>query len=684
MPIFLSLTEVSFYLYFVYFLLASVATFLLPGLVLLSSKKTAGLPLLAQLGLAYSLGIVVFALLAYAVSLWQLEWLLLVYVGGGLYLAWRQQLWQRLRRASRPALFNRWSYLLISVGLIMQLSAAFGSGLRYANGLRFYWINGADGIFHLSLIEALKEQVPPLQPGAWPLPVTNYHFLSNLLVAKFGQLWQIPSSQLFFQYLPLLVGVLMAVVLSSLLYAWQAKRSVVNWGLFFLFFSADSAWLLSYLVIGQLSWISSTIDNGMIQFVNMPQALAKLALLAGLFLFYLYRQQRHWHPALLAAVVWGSLVALKVYFGIFIALATGIYCLYQWWRQGWRQFWRQERVLLLFMLLLASLSAVLFFPTNSQSGGLFWSPLDWPRLFVSQIGWQDWLLRMQVYQAHDNQRNIWILQLAAAAIFMLSIFGSRLIGLLIVLPRFAKHIPAQLHWLLYPASLILIFLGLNTVQVSGGHNVFNFFIVALTALTITSALVLGNLRLHWCWVLLIIAVTIPRNAHTFYHFMKNYYLGHDYVLLSNQRLDAYQFINTHYQDQLLQAYSNHLLTKETPQLHLFTKQRVYLDGIGILESHNQPIAARKALATELFQAPLATVSAQALYDSQIDLILLDKKNNDRVPALTPWWNEITQTFELHPELRKSAVVFENEEFLLYQIDQQGISNYLLEVAAQTR
>ncbi len=55
-----------------------------------------------------------------------------------------------------------------------------------------------------------------------------------------------------------------------------------------------------------------------------------------------------------------------------------------------------------------------------------------------------------------------------------------------------------------------------------------------------------------------------------------------------------------------------------------------------------------------------------------------------MPALTPWWNEITQTFELHPELRKSAVVFENEEFLLYQIDQQGINSYLLEVAAQTR
>ncbi len=675
---FFSLTQPELYLYFLYFIFASILTFLIPGLVIFNFKSNK-LEYFYQWVIGITLGMVIFALVAYLTAWLGVSWLLIPYLLGCFYLFLRQKLWQKLLPKDKSSkILNKLSWFIIIVGSLLQLSSVIGSGLRYDNGLRFYWLNGADGIFHLSLIESIIEKVPPMQPGAFDLTVSNYHYLSNLLIAEFTKLWHLPISSTFFQYLPILLAPLFGFTVAVLLYNWQAKQAVINWGLFLLYFSADSSWIFSYLLNKKFDWGISTIDSGIIQFLNMPQAMAKLSFFVGLLLFTLYRKEKNPYFGLLSTILFISLVSFKIYFGIFIALSYVLFLIYRLLRNKLKikTFLQEEKYSIGFIILLAIGSAILFFPTNSGAGGLFWAPLDWPKLFITQSGWRDWLLRMQVYEAYHNVKAIVFLELVAMAVFLISIFGVRLVGLLSFLKTFRKKINEDVHVLIYPASIILIFLGMNTLQSSGGHNVFNFFVVALSILTLLTAIVLGNMRLNFFWIALILAFTLPRTGYTFYSYLRNCYLGYDYVLLSNQRLEAYQFLEQNYQNKIIQGHTNSSLVRETPELWMFTRQRAYLDGIGILQSHNQNIKEKELIINDIFKAPDATVSAQALLKSEIDLILIDKTKGEKINLLTPFYNEIIKIWQIDPLLAKSKITFENEEIRVYEIDKQAIKDFL--------
>ena len=57
------------------------------------------------------------------------------------------------------------------------------SGLKYDFGLGFWGPNGHDGIWHLSLINQLKQQIPPQNPVFSGTTLSQYHWGFDLLVA---------------------------------------------------------------------------------------------------------------------------------------------------------------------------------------------------------------------------------------------------------------------------------------------------------------------------------------------------------------------------------------------------------------------------------------------------------------------------------------------------------------------
>ena len=95
---------------------------------------------------------------------------------------------------------NKILTILVVGGLIVQLLPVGGSGLKYEDGIRFYGINGTDGIMHLAYIEGIVKNMPPSEPGAYPAPLKNYHYWSDLIIGDFARVWHLPVIHLFFQF----------------------------------------------------------------------------------------------------------------------------------------------------------------------------------------------------------------------------------------------------------------------------------------------------------------------------------------------------------------------------------------------------------------------------------------------------------------------------------------------------
>jgi hypothetical protein len=670
---FFAFTDWQLYFYFIYFCLALFFTIFIPGFLILNLKKNK-LDFTQQLLLSPVIGLVVFTLLSYLFSILNAFPLMYLYIVISFIWFIRKNSWQRLFKIKKKFRLSKLAIFLITFGSILQISAVFASGLRYENGLRFYWINGADGIFNLSLIQSLSESLPAFQPGAWPLKVSNYHFLSNLFFAKFCQIWQIPFSHALFQYLPLLVAPLMGLTVASLIDNWTKNKKAVNWALFFLYFSADVSWIFCLLINHSLNWQVSSIDNGMIQFLNMPQTFAKQISLTALILFDHWRKEKNNYLGFLAVFLFSSLVGFKVYFGIFFALAYTIFVTYRLIKE---KSIRKNILEISFLLGFALVSGLIFFANNKDTGGLFWAPFDWAKLYLSQISWREWSLRMQVYEAAQNQKAILTYNFIALLIFIFSLFSTRLIGLLSILPKKQKLIGKDNFYLLFPATTIIIFLGLNTLQVSGGHNVFNFFIVALNVLTLCTAVVLGaSKKRNLVLSILIVLLTLPRIIFNEYRQFADYYLGFNYILIDNNQLEAYDFIKNNYQDKLIQGHPQNYLVKETPHLHFFTEQKSYFDGALILHSHNQKVENRELILKNIF-SHRRLIAAKSLLESEVDLIMLSKKYNERLSIFNPIYNPKTRLTTEDCFSQLDFLSYENQEIELYEIDRQSLENCLI-------
>jgi hypothetical protein len=130
---------------------------------------------------------------------------------------------------------------------------------------------------------------------------------------------------------------------------------------------------------------------------------------------------------------------------------------------------------------------------------------------------------MQVYQEAGNIRNITIFSGIAIAIALVSIYGTRLVGLF---PSAStrKKLPVELLIFFIPVNFIFIFLGLFTMQESGGLNTFNFFIVPIVSLNIFAALSIASLPKKSLTgaILLLIVFTLPRSIQKFSEIIQSY------------------------------------------------------------------------------------------------------------------------------------------------------------------
>lgn len=635
----------SFLFEFLYFLITFAVTVLLPGLFFTRSLKH--INYLERFLFSISVGLAILGLQAFFLGYLQLRWLTVVYVlffsiaGCLTILSHRQSFTTILQKITpRPDI----SALLIGViGTVTQLIPVWFSGFKTPQGISFFQINAHDGVFHLSVIQSLINSFPPMQPGAIGLAITNYHFWSDLIMAEFVRLWGLHIIHVYFHFFPLIISPLLGLTVYLLVKTWTNSRSAAKWGLFFLYFSGDMNYFFMYLFHRAFNFSSVTIDNGAIQFINMPQAFAKLLFLVGLLLFHHWHAKKNTTAGLWSAVLFSTLAGFKIYFGMVAAfsfsLSVAVHFSLQFFKiipkfstKTVRAFVQQQKFPIMFNLIFAAIAAAIYFPVNKNAGGLFWAPFAWPKLLLhlDKLNWQEWWLRMQVYEQLGTWKHVLVWHLIAAAIFFIAIYSVRMLGL-IPAPAVIKKIGWHNVIFIFPAMWLFTFLGINTLQTSGTFNIFNFFVVVLTLSTLTSAVLIDHYlqkipRIFAVIItFVIIAITIPRVIGTNYSFLKGALLQEDVTTISNEEIEALNYIKkntpTH---AIVQAHPGNNWEKKTPYISFFTNRYVYFGGKEILLSHNQPIEERDMFMDQVFKLKNPVEFSRLIDWTGIDYIYIQK------------------------------------------------------------
>lgn len=143
------------------------------------------------------------------------------------------------------------SFLLIIASFIFSLPV-IRSGLGGQYGISFWGATAHDGIWHLSLINHIKNPLDIKLPIFPDYSLNNYHPFFNILISFFSFISQIPSSLWLFQIFPLVSSFL--IIYLSYKIGTKFTKNYLG-GLLFAFlniFATSFGWIISLLRDGQL------------------------------------------------------------------------------------------------------------------------------------------------------------------------------------------------------------------------------------------------------------------------------------------------------------------------------------------------------------------------------------------------------------------------------------------------
>ncbi len=246
--------------------------------------------------------------------------------------------------------------------LLIQLLPVIRSGLTYSYGLGFWGSNGHDAIWHLSLINQIKNPLKIDLPIFAGETLKNYHPFYDILIAFFSAITHISSSIWYFQIFPIISSIIL-LYLSFLL--GKKITSNFNGGLLLMFFNSFASsfgWLITLIRSGQINgeslfWSMQSASNQL----NPPFVLS-LIFINSLLLLILDEKIQFKLKNFLILLILILTPITKAYGGVVVYLIFFFYSI--------SQIKKNKRSLILFLFSLP-LSYLVFSLYNSTSGSLF-------------------------------------------------------------------------------------------------------------------------------------------------------------------------------------------------------------------------------------------------------------------------------------------------------------------------
>src|SRR3989344_1058558 len=405
------------------FLLVILICFYLPGKFLFTKLKLIlGSP--EDLFLPFIFGIILFILISYSFSWLKLGFAILplfLLIG---FISFKSRKW--LPKSIEK--FHRWPLAIVIVlsiifSLSMLTTGVYGDGITYRR----------DDLWHLALINELKNNFPPNHPGFAGVALKGYHFFYNFLLAEVSNIFPISTLSLYFHFFPLFIAILWGIGVYSFMYKWSKKISVGLWAVFFTMFGGSFAFILRIRGHENLSLDSAFgIQQPISSLINPPFAISIVIIIAALFSLYQYLQTKENKWLIPVTLCVGLVSMFKVYAGI-ILLGSFLFITFL-------QLFKRKYVLLVAGLLTGVLFIVTYGIFRDTSSTLIFAPLWAPHgVMVDNMPWYGYTEKMYTYTKLHVIKGIVETEIYSLCVFFFGNLGTRLIGLFFFLFFFFKQ-----------------------------------------------------------------------------------------------------------------------------------------------------------------------------------------------------------------------------------------------------
>jgi len=622
----ISISEFSFWFYFVYFWLAVILAFTIPGQVILAKLK---LSIFQKIILGTIVGMVLWGWQGFLLGYLGVRWASYAYLVIFL-LIWLKSVYRRKLFSIRLGI-KKIDFLLTLIvlsGMVVQLSSVWFNGILFDKGLFFCCAHVPDIFLHLALTNELVKHFPPFEPGMYGTYVQNYHYWGNLVISELIRVFNLPLIPIQYQYSTVFLSLFLgftAIVFGQLI---NLEKSFIKWLTFFLYFGGDLVFLLLLILGKGMDFGMSSMEDGAKFLANPPRAFAVVVFFAGLSLFYLWLKRKNLKSGILMALLFGTAIGFKVYIGIFAL--TGLAAL------SFYFLLKKDFKMLLPVILTILISAIVYFPVNSNAGGLFYTGLWRFEDFIVQpkLGLQRLELARRIFYDHQNWIRVAIQESIYISLFTFSIFGSKLFGIFQSKKSISKF-PAELNVLLITGIIVSLIGGSFFQQRTGGANTFNFlvniFIIGsiYTALSCSFWISKVNNKIKIFAVLIIILLTVPRVLNQTYFNFKLIYLK-DSNTIENKEIQALDFIkNETAKDSLILVdYRSFVSDAESPYISFMTNRSSYLSGMGNeLNAHGIDYSDRQKNVDYILKKSDPLLVKNLLLINQIDYIIMSNTYN---------------------------------------------------------
>lgn len=553
---------------------------------------------------------------------------------------------------------HKFGILSIILGSVIWSLTMVKSGLRYDFGIGFWGPNGHDGVWHISLANALST-------GSYEMPIfageaiKNYHIGFDLFLAFLHRITSIPMSIIYFQILPFIFALLIGMLTYRFVLKWKGSKNAALWSTFFIYFAGNLGWLITLLRDGTIGGESMFwAQPAVLTLINPPFAMSLVIILLGLnLLLKLTPKSKAFY--VLIAIIFGMLIQIKAYSGIIILGAlfvTGIY-----------QFWKDHINTYLKLFFVSSTVSLLIFFPNLASGSLlelkpFWF-LETMMSFPDRLGWSRFGEAMVNYRLGGEWVKAFSAYFLALVIFWFGNWGTRFISKFYYLSYIKnKKFPESIDIFILSATIIGFLASMLFIQKGTAWNTIQFLYYSLFFASIISGIVFSqilNATSHKAkrtfLVLSMIAFTIPTTLGV----MKHYLPSRPPAKISHEELNALEFLSLQEEGTVLvmpfdrvaseKAISNPprplYLYESTAYVSAYSGQNVWMEDEVNLDITGYDWQSRRNKLLEVINSNDSEVINRFLEEENIKYIYVAEGNKDVFSSLTEiYQNELINLY----------------------------------------
>lgn len=368
-----------------------------------------------------------------------------------------------------------------------------------------------DDFWHLALINELKVNFPPDNPGFAGVPLKGYHFFYNLLLAKVSNLFFVSPASLHFHYFPVLFSLAWGLGVYSLVFRWTKRISTSLIAVFLTLFGGGFAYFLTLQGHSGFSWSAGYGMNqpfGALQ--NPPLSVSIVIFLTILICFFEYLESKNKKWLIPLTLSLGLVSMFKVYAGMVTILGFALFSL---WELIHKRIYPFIALIFTGFIFLAT-----YWIFAGGSGYLIFYPL-WPfHRILEAFSWYGFDEKLATYTRLNVLRGILGLEFDGFNIFILGNLGTRLLGILILPVIFLKQrklpsVFAMTMFVMLIISVLIPMLFIQSGKVFEIIQITNYYIFIAAILAAYGFGYLVDLKINkfikLVLVILIFALTIP-------------------------------------------------------------------------------------------------------------------------------------------------------------------------------